>query len=176
VVIEIMGKNKPTLLPAMPAVYNGLLEREGFRKMPLSAVKVFVVGATPLPGETLKQLKAIKDVPVISVYGLIETSPMVTATPWGGPEKPGTMGVPLPGTDLKIVDRETGTIELPAGEAGEVCVKGPQVMKGYNRAPEKTEAAIRAGWFCTGDIGFLDGDGYLTVLGRKEAVGSDVIS
>lgn len=167
VVIEIMGKYKPALLPAMPEVYNGLLARGAFRKMDLSSVRGFLVGAGALPGEAIKKLKALKNSPVINTYGLTETSPMVTATPWGGPEKPGTVGVPLPGTDLKIVDRETGTSELPTGEAGEVCVKGPQVMKGYGNAPEKTAAAIREGWLYTGDIGFLDEEGYLTILDRK---------
>jgi long-chain acyl-CoA synthetase len=168
VVIEIMGKHKPALLPAMPEVYNGLLARGAFRKMPLSSVKGFLLSGGPLPSEAIKQLKAKKNVPLVSIYGLAETSPMVTATPWGGPEKSGTVGVPLPGTDLKIVDRETGTRELPSGEAGEVCVKGPQVMKGYCNAPEKTAAVIREGWFYTGDVGFLDEEGYLTILGRKE--------
>jgi long-chain acyl-CoA synthetase len=168
VVIEIMGKHKPTLLPAMPEVYNGLLARGAFRKMALSSVKGFLVGAEPLPREAIKQLKALKNVPIINIYGLTETSSTVTATPWDGPEKPGTMGVPLPGTDLKIVDRETGTRDLPAGETGEVCLKGPQVMQGYSNAPEKTAAAIKEGWFHTGDVGFLDGEGYLTIRGRKE--------
>jgi long-chain acyl-CoA synthetase len=168
VVIEIMGKYKPTLLPAMPEVYNSLLAREAFRKLDISSVKGFLAGAGPLPKKVTKQLKAIKSGPVINSYGLTETSPMGTATPWGGPEKPGTVGVPLPGTDLKIVDRETGTRELPAGEAGEICFKGPQVMEGYCKAPGMTAAAIKEGWLYTGDVGFLDEEGYLTILGRKE--------
>lgn len=167
VVIEIMGKYKPALLPAMPEVYNGLLAREAFRKMDLSPVRGFLAGAAPLPGEAIKKIKTLKNGPVINSYGLTEISGMGTATPWGGPERPGTVGVPLPGTDLKIVDRETGTRELPTGEAGEICFKGPQVMKGYCNAPEKTAAVISEGWLYTGDIGFLDEEGYLTILGRK---------
>jgi long-chain acyl-CoA synthetase len=168
VVIEIMGKYRPALLPAMPEVYNGLLAREAFRKMNLSSVRGFLAGAAPLSKKTTKQLKTIINIPVIAIYGLTETSSTGTATPWGGPEKPGTVGVPLPGTDIKIVDRETGTRELSTGEAGEICFKGPQVMKGYCNAPEKTAAVIKEGWLFTGDVGFLDEEGYLTVLGRKE--------
>ena len=168
VVIEIMGKYKPTLLPAMPEVYGGLLAREPFRKMGLSSVKGFLVGAGPLPEAARMQLKAKTDAPLINIYGLTEAAPMVTATPWGGPEKPGTAGVPLPGTDLRILDRETGTRELPSGEAGEVCIKGPQVMQGYCRTSGKGEAVIREGWLHTGDIGCLDREGTLTILGRKE--------
>ena len=168
VIIEILRKYKPTLLPGVPTIYIGLLAQEEFRKMDLSSVKAFLAGAAPLPLKVIKKLKAIKDCPVINVYGLTEICPMGTATPWGREEKPGTVGVPLPGTDLKIVDVETGTRELPAGEAGEICFRGPQVMKGYYKKPEETAATLKDGWLFTGDIGFLDADGYLTIVDRKK--------
>ncbi len=168
VIVEIMKKFKPTILPGMPTVFSGLLAREEFRKMNLSAVKVFLSGAAPLPSDVIGKLKSRKDAPIINVYGLTEIGPMGTATPWGGAEKPGTVGVPLPGTDLKIVDLETGTRELPVGEAGEICFRGPQVMKGYYKKPEETAAVLKDGWLFTGDIGFLDADGYLTIVDRKK--------
>ena len=124
-------------------------------------------GAAPLPVEVVTKIRAVKDGPIINLYGLTELSPVGTATPWGGTEKPGTVGVPLPGTDMKIVDAETGTRELPAGETGEICFKGPQVMKGYHKKPGETDAVLRDGWLYTGDIGFLDEDGYLTLVDRK---------
>jgi long-chain acyl-CoA synthetase len=164
--IEIVTKHKPTILPLLPTL-NGLLVREEFRKMNLSPVKTFLVGMAPVPVRMGKRLKALKDVPVINLYGLAEISSMGTATPWGGVEKPGTEGMPLPGTDLRIVDAETGTRELPTGEPGEICFKGPQVMKGYYNTTAATEASLKDGWLFTGDIGFLDGDGYLTILDRK---------
>jgi long-chain acyl-CoA synthetase len=167
-IIEIMRKHRPTLLPGLPSVYRSLLAREEFRKLNLSALKGFLAGAAPLPVKMINKLKALKDSPVINIYGLAETCPMGTATPWGGPERPGTVGLPLPGTDLRIVDAETGTKVLTAGETGEICFKGPQVMKGYYKKPEESKAALRAGWLFTGDIGFLDADGFLTILGRKK--------
>jgi long-chain acyl-CoA synthetase len=168
VIISILKKFKPTLLPGVPTIYIGLLASEEFRKLDLSSVKAFLAGAAPLPLQVIQKLKSLKDCPVINVYGLTEICPMGTATPWGREEKPGTVGVPLPGTDLKIVDLETGTRELPAGETGEICFKGPQVMKGYYKKPEETAAVLRDGWLFTGDIGFLDADGYLTIVDRKK--------
>lgn len=167
VIIEIMRKHKPTILPAMPEVYNSLLAREAFRKMDLSPLRGFLAGAAPLPKEVIRKLRTLKNRPVLNLYGLTEMSPMGAVTPWNRPEKPGSVGVPLPGTDLKIVDCETGTRELPTGEAGEICFKGPQVMKGYCKKPGETAAAVRDGWLFTGDVGFLDEEGHLTILDRK---------
>ncbi|MBA4422216.1 MAG: long-chain fatty acid--CoA ligase [Syntrophus sp. (in: bacteria)] len=146
-IIEIMKKHRPTLLPGMPAVFKSLLAREEFRKMNLSSVRGFLSVGAPLPVKMINKLKALKDSPVINIYGLAEIGPMGTATPWSGPEKPGSVGLPLPGTDLRIVDAETGTRVLPAGEAGEICFKGPQVMKGYYKKPEESKAVLEEGWF-----------------------------
>ena len=167
-IIEIMKKHRPTLLPGMPAVFSSLLARENFRKMNLSSIKGFLSGAAPLPVKVIHKLKALKDSPIINIYGLAEMCPMGTATPWGGPEKPGTVGLPLPGTDIRIVDLETGTSVLPAGNTGEICFQGPQVMKGYYKKTEESKAVLREGWLFTGDVGFLDEDGYLTIQGRKK--------
>ena len=167
-VIELTQKHKPALLSGPPAVYRSLLAQGTFRKMNLSQVKGFIVGAAPMLPGLIKELKSLRNVPVVNLYGLTEICSTGTATPWGGTEKPGTAGVPLPGTDLKIVDGSTGTSELPTGEAGEICFRGPQVMKGYYNKPAETAAVLKDGWLLTGDIGFLDEDGYLTTLDRKE--------
>jgi len=135
--------------------------------MDFTQIKAFLAGAAPLPGEVIGQLRALKEVPVIAFYGLTETAFAGTATPWSGPEKRGSAGLPLPGTDLKIVDQETGTRALPAGEAGEICIRGPQVMKGYCKPAGEAGAVIGEGWLFTGDVGSLDGEGCLTVLDRK---------
>ena len=167
-VIELTQKHKPTLLSGPSAVYRSLLAQGSFRKVNLSPVKGFLAGAATMPPGIIKELKSLRNVPVINLYGLTEICSTGTATPWGGAGKSGTAGVPLPGTDLKIVDWSTGTSELPAGEAGEICFRGPQVMKGYCKKPAETAAVLKDGWIFTGDIGFLDEDGYLTVLDRKE--------
>ena len=166
-IIEIMQKHKPTILTGPPGIYRTLLAQEKFRKVNLSTVKAFIAGAAPMPQGMIREIKSLRDVPVINLYGLTETCSTGTATPWGGAEKPATVGMPLPGTDLKIVDAETGTRQLPAGEAGEICFRGPQVMKGYYKNPAETAAVLKGDWLFTGDIGFLSEDGYLTVLDRK---------
>jgi long-chain acyl-CoA synthetase len=167
-VIELTKKHKPTLLTGPPMVYRSLLTRGEFRKVNLSSVKGFIAGAAPMPPGIIKELKSLRDIPVINVYGMTEICSTGTATPWSGAEKPGTVGVPLPGTDLKIVDAETGTRQLPSGAAGEICFKGPQVMQSYCKKSAETAAVLKDGWLFTGDTGFLDEDGYLTVLDRKE--------
>lgn len=170
VIIQILKNFRPTFFPAVPTIYFGLLVREEFTDLDLSGIKAFMVGAAPLPENVITQLKQLSDAPVINVYGLTEICPMGTATPYGGKEKPGTVGVPLPGTDLKIVDPETGQKELGPGEPGEICFKGPQVMQGYYNNPQETANALKDGWLHTGDIGYLDEDGYLTLVDRKKDV------
>jgi hypothetical protein len=113
-------------------------------------------------------LKETRNVPLVNVYGLTEITPMGTATPWGGDEKPGTVGIPFPNTDLKLVDLETGKTEVKLGEAGEICFKGPQVMMGYYKNPEETSKVLIDGWLYTGDIGVMDADGYVTIVDRKK--------
>ena len=168
IIIEMLKTCRPGFLPGVPTIFVGLLNREEFRKMDLSFIRGFFGGAAPLAPETVKQLIDLTGKGIYDVYGLTENTAFATCTPWKGKAKPGTVGVPLPNTDLKIVDLETGTQELPAGTAGEICIKGPQLMTGYYRKPEETKNALRDGWLYTGDIGFLDEDGHLTVVDRKK--------
>ena len=166
--IEILKKYKPTFLPGLPTIFVGLLADPEFRKLDLSFIKGFFSGAAPLTAATMRDLKKLTGGIMCEVYGSTETSPIATVTPWGGKIKPGTVGVPVPDTDLKIMDLETGEKEVPVDEIGEITVKGPQIMMGYYKKPEETKVAIKDGWFSTGDIGRMDKDGYLTIVDRKK--------
>jgi len=166
--IKMIKKFRPTFLPGVPTIFVGLLDEPEFRKMDLSSIKGFFSGAAPLAADTIRDLKALTGADMCEVYGSTENSPIVTVTPWGGKIKPGTVGCPVPDTDVKLMDVETGETEVPLGEAGEIVIKGPQVMKGYYKKPEETRAVLKDGWFYSGDIGRFDEDGYLTIVDRKK--------
>lgn len=167
-VLEMILKYKPTIVPAVPTIYVGLLGLPTFKNSDLSFIKGFFSGAAPLARETISDLKTATGADVVEAYGMTESTTFISLTPWRGKLKTGSVGVPIPDTDLKIVDIETGTKEMPAGEVGEVLFKGPQICQGYYNRPEETANSIRDGWFYTGDIGKLDEDGYLYIVDRKK--------
>ena len=168
VIIAMLRQFKPHFLPAVPTIFVGLLNNDEFRRMDLSFIKGFFSGAAPLAADTLQQLKDLTGATMLEVYGLTETAPIASVTPWKGKIKPGTVGIPVPNTDIKIVDVESGKEEMKPGVPGEVIIKGPQVMKGYYQKPEETEAVLKDGWLFTGDIGLFDEDGYLSIVERKK--------
>ncbi|MDB4433206.1 long-chain fatty acid--CoA ligase [bacterium] len=167
-VLELALKYKPTYFPCVPTIYVGLLNLPDFPKADLSFVKGCMSGAAPLAVETLRQWKEVVGATIMEIYGLSEASPVAHGNPWRGVQKPGSVGVPMPDTDCRIVDVKTGTEEMPLGESGEILVKGPQVTHGYYNRPEATEDTIRDGWLYTGDIGYVDDDGYLFIVDRKK--------
>jgi long-chain acyl-CoA synthetase len=166
--IDIIKKYQPTFLPGVPTIFVGLLAEAAFRRLDFSNLKGFFSGAAPLAADTIRDLKELTGAYICEVYGSTETAPVATVTPWGGVIKPGTVGIPVPDTDVKIVAVDDHTREMPQGETGEIAVKGPQIMKGYYKKPEETAAVLKDGWFLTGDIGRFDADGYLTVVDRKK--------
>ena len=166
--IELIKKYRPDFLPGVPTIFVGLLAESEFRKLDLTFIKGFFSGAAPLAPDTIRDLKELTGGTMAEVYGLSETAPVATVTPWGGVMKPGTVGVPVPDTDIKIVDLDTATQELGPGEVGEIVISGPQVMMGYWHKPEETKEMLRDGWVYTGDIGYMDDDGYLAVVDRKK--------
>jgi long-chain acyl-CoA synthetase len=168
IVLDMMLKYKPTVVPAVPTIYVGLLALPTFRKSDLSFIKGFFSGAAPLALETINDLKAATGADLVEAYGMTESSALITVTPWRGKIKAGSAGVALPDTDLKIVDIESGTKEMAIGEEGEILFKGPQMCQGYYNNPDETSNSIRDGWFYTGDIGKLDDDGYLYIVDRKK--------
>ena len=166
--IQLIKKYKPTFLPGVPTIFVGLLAAAEFRKLDFSDMKGFFSGAAPLAADTIKDLKDLTGATMCEVYGSTETTAMVTITPWGGRIKPGTVGVPVADTDIKIVEVDDPDKELEIGEPGEIAVKGPQIMMGYYNKAEETKEALRDGWFLTGDLGKFDKDGYLTIVDRKK--------
>ena len=167
-VLDMMIKHKPTLIPAVPTIYSGLLALPELKKCDLSFVKGFFSGAAPLPLEVINGLKEATGAVIVEGFGMTESSALVTVTPWRGKLKPGSVGVPLPNTEIKIVDIETGLKELGPGEEGEVCFRGPQRCQSYYNMPDETANSIRDGWFHTGDIGKTDEEGYLYIVDRKK--------
>ena len=166
--IEILKKHRPTILPGVPSIFIGLLTDPEFRKLDLSFIKGFFSGAAPLAMDTIKDLKNLTGAMMCEIYGITETAPMVAGTPWGGTNKPGTVGAPLSDTDIRIVDVKDPDKELSISEVGEIVIKGPQVMMGYYKNPEETANVLKDGWFYSGDIGCFDEDGYLKIVDRKK--------
>ena len=139
-----------------------------FEKTDISYIKGCISGAAPLAMETIREWEAAVGATIIEVYGMTECATLCHANPWRGKTKVGSVGVPIPDTDCRIVDVETGTREMDRGEPGEILIKGPQVMQGYYKQPEETADAIKDGWFYTGDIGYEDEEGYLYIVDRKK--------
>ncbi|MER2090326.1 MAG: long-chain fatty acid--CoA ligase [Sporosarcina sp.] len=167
-VVDLIRKHRPTIFPGVPTMYISLLNHPDLTADDLSCFKYCSCGSAPLPVEIINQFKVKFDVPIFEGFGMSETSPTTHRNPVIGKRKVGSIGLPYPNTDAKIVDMETGTIEMPPGQAGELVVKGPQIMKGYWRKPEETTLALRDGWLYTGDIATMDEDGYFFIVGRKK--------
>ncbi|MEZ4550524.1 MAG: AMP-binding protein [Desulfobacterales bacterium] len=154
--MEILKKYHPTFLPGVPTIFVGLLADPAFRKLNFSASKDF--SGALLAADTIRELKNLIGADMCEVYGSTENSPIVSVPP-GGQIKPGTVGCPVPDTDVKIVDVETGETEMPTGETGEILIKGPQIMKGYYKKPAETDEVLKDGGFIPVISGNFDKDG-----------------
>ncbi len=166
--VQAIVTHKPTTFPGVPTMYIGLIHYLKERPADLSSLKICSSGSAPLPLEVLHRFKEITGTSVAEGYGLSEASPVTHRNPVGGLQKPGSIGIPIPNTDCRIVDMETGKRALPVGEVGELIIKGPQVMKGYWNLPEETEQTLRDGWLYTGDLAKMDEDGFFYITGRKK--------
>lgn len=155
-----------TMLPGINTLFNELLKQDWFVANPPRSLKLCFSGAAPLSDATRERWEDLTGCRIYEGYGLTEGTCIVTSAPLDGTFKPGTVGIPIPGTEIRILD-ETGQ-ELPPGMPGEVVVRGPQVMRGYLNRPEETGEAIRDGWLHTGDIGIMDEDGFLRIVDRKK--------
>ena len=169
-VLETIHKHKIAVFPGVATMYIALLNYPDLAKYPIRSVRKCVSGAAPLPVEVQKRFNEITGGKLVEGYGLTEASPVTHCNPIADDAvvKPGSIGVPLPDTDAKIVDLETGLKDMSVGEEGELAIKGPQVMKGYWNRPEETEAVFKNGWLLTGDIAKVDSDGYFYIVDRKK--------
>jgi long-chain acyl-CoA synthetase len=172
-VLTAIRTYRPTYFPAVPTIFVSLLAHPAVHEFGLEEVRHFNSGGAPCPVDVIEEFERRIGRTLNEGYGLSETSPVTHSTPQLARRKPGTVGLPLPDTDIKVVDVETGTRELPAGEAGELCIAGPQVMNGYWNRPEETAQALRMGedgrvWFHTGDIARIDEDGFTSIVQRKK--------
>ena len=167
-VMHVITKHRATIFPAVPAMYAAIINHPKVKSFDMRSVKRCVSGSAPLPVETMRRFEELTGAIISEGFGLSETSPVTHSSPLFGRRKPGSIGVPLPDTDAKIVDIEAGTQLVPPGETGELAIAGPQVMQGYWNKPEETAGMIRDGWLYTGDLARVDEDGYHYIVGRKK--------
>ena len=157
-----------TLFAGSPTLFVGLMAHEAFATTNFASLRLCFSGSSALPMETMRRWEAATGCTICEGYGQSEAGPVLTFNPRDGIRKQGSVGVPVPQTEVQIVDTETGTRLLAPNEPGEIRARGPQIMSGYRNRPEETAAALRDGWLYTGDIGAIDEDGYLFILDRKK--------
>jgi len=168
--VALLKNRKPTFFPAVPTIFNALAVHPAAEGLDLSCVKFCISGGAPLPGGVKKAFEDRTGAKVGEGYGLTEASPVVTCNPMEGVVKIGSIGLPLPGTIVEIVSIEDDSVVLPIGKKGEVCVRGPQVMKGYYKQEVATNDVIINGRLRTGDVGYMDEEGYVHLVDRLKDV------
>lgn len=173
-VIATIVRFKPTLYPGVPAIYNTINNHPHTAKYNLKSIRACISGAAGLPVEVQERFQTLTGARLVEGYGLSESSPVTHANPIFGENRIGTIGLPWPDTEVKIVDVENGRREMGVGEPGELCIRGPQVMKAYWNMPIETANVLRVGpeggapWLYTGDIATMDADGYFRIVDRKK--------
>jgi len=167
--LEAIGKFKPTFAPLVPTMYVGMVNHPDIRKTDMSCIKGCFSGSAPLPVEVITDFEKVTGAVIVEGFGMTETTPVTHVNPFaGGARKVGSVGLPISDTLCRIVDLDDGVTDMPAGEPGELIVKGPQIMKGYKDMPEETANTLRDGWCYTGDIATMDEDGYFYIVDRKK--------
>ncbi|MBA2712684.1 MAG: long-chain fatty acid--CoA ligase [Rubrobacteraceae bacterium] len=168
--LAVFDRDRPTMFSGVPTMYMALLASgENLRKHHLHDVEIFNAGGSALPVNLKRSFEEKAGKPLFEGYGLSEASPVThNNPPFLGEGREGSIGIPIPSTDARIVDVQTGEREMPVGESGELIIKGPQVMKGYLNMPEETATALKDGWLHTGDVAKMDEDGYFYIVDRKK--------
>lgn len=168
--LKAMRTYRPTVVVNVPTVYFELMKRPEFKALDFSQLKWCLSAAAPFPPQYFKELESIVgESRFIELYGMTETSPVTCCNPRRGKKKPASIGLPLPDTEFRLIDHETGQSAKP-GEPGEIAVRGPQLMKGYHNNPAETDNALREGWMFTGDVARMDEDGYFYLVDRVKDI------
>jgi long-chain acyl-CoA synthetase len=166
--LEAIGKFRPTFAPLVPTMYIGMLNHPKTSQTDMTCIKGCFSGSAPLPLEVIRDFEAKTGAVIVEGFGMTESSPVTHINPYGGERKVGSIGMPIPDTEARIVDLNDGTHEMPVGESGELLVRGPQVMQGYWQRPDATADTLVDGWLHTGDIAQMDEDGYFYIVDRKK--------
>jgi long-chain acyl-CoA synthetase len=164
--MKLIDKTKPSVMPGVPTMFIAMLNHPKLASFDLSSLKFCLSGGAPLPVDVKQKFERLTGCKLVEGYGLSEASPSVTCNPLEGPVKEGSIGQPLPATVVSLRDLADPTRELPRGEKGEICVKGPQVMKGYWKKPEETANQFIGDFLRTGDVGVMDEDGFIFIVDR----------
>jgi long-chain acyl-CoA synthetase len=163
--LKLIGKMRPTMMPGVPTLFNAMLRHPHISNFDLSSLEYCISGGAALPIEVKRGFEAISGGGVVEGYGLSETSPVVSCNPVEA-VKEGSIGLPLPATEISIRSLEDPAAEMPCGEPGEICIAGPQVMSGYWNKPRETEGSFVGRYLRTGDVGYMDEDGYIFIVDR----------
>jgi len=167
-VLKAIAKYRPKVFPGVPTIYTAIINAPDVSRYDLRSIQACISGAAPLPVEVQSRFESLTGGRLCEGYGLTESSPVTHANPISGTRKVGSIGIPFPDTDARIVDLETGTRTLAHGEVGELVIAGPQVMQEYWHKPAETAQVLRNGWLYTGDMARMDDDGYFYIVDRKK--------
>ncbi|NNC72467.1 MAG: long-chain fatty acid--CoA ligase [Sphingomonadaceae bacterium] len=164
--LKAIERTKATALPGVPTMYTALLDHPRTPKTDFSSLRVCISGGAPLPVETKHKFEALTGAKLVEGYGLTESAGVVSCNPYDGENREGSIGQPIPSTIVKLVDKEDPNEPAPEGEPGEICIAGPQIMYGYWNRPDADDQILHDGFLRTGDVGTIDGDGYIYIVDR----------